>query len=133
MESSLFAKLCRECFLLAGGLTPPHVDLAFSKVAEKVSLEPAAAPCRTCICRHTVLLSPSFSLVPPPSHSPHTPQGRSIAFKQFMEALPLLATSRGCEEREIRALIASSSGPVRRGTIAQAVKLHDREAPRWGR
>lgn len=32
MESGLFFKLCKECWLLNEGLTPPHVDLTFSKV-----------------------------------------------------------------------------------------------------
>ncbi len=32
MESNLFFKLCKECWLLNEGLTPPHVDLTFSKV-----------------------------------------------------------------------------------------------------
>lgn len=36
MESALFSKLCRECGLVGGALTPQQVDLAFAKVADKV-------------------------------------------------------------------------------------------------
>ncbi|KAL4420105.1 hypothetical protein ABPG77_000586 [Micractinium sp. CCAP 211/92] len=87
MESNLFFKLCKECWLLNEGLTPPHVDLTFSKVVPD--------------------------------------KARSIGFKQFLQALPLLAAARGCEVDEVRLLVAAADGPMRRGTTPLAVRFHD--------
>ncbi|KAI3427918.1 hypothetical protein D9Q98_006310 [Chlorella vulgaris] len=54
---------------------------------------------------------------------------RFITFKQFLQALPLLAAARGCEEQEVQMLVAAAEGPVRRGTTPLSVRFHDR----WGK
>lgn len=43
-------------------------------------------------------------LGPPPPPTPHPLQARSIGFRQFLQALPLLAAARGCEVDEVRGL-----------------------------
>jgi hypothetical protein len=51
----------------------------------------------------------------------------------MQQALPLLAEARGCQEAEVRMLVAAANGPVRRGTMPLHVKFHDAPTTRWGK
>lgn len=48
-----------------------------------------------------------------------------MSFKEFENALELLATAKGVAGEDIRQKVAASSGPACNATQAAAVRLHD--------
>ena len=59
-----------------------------------------------------------------------------MSFKEFENALELLATDKGVPGESLRQKVADSSGPMCNATQASAVRLHDDKStytgqPRW--
>ena len=50
---------------------------------------------------------------------------RRLSFKEFENALELLATDKGVPGESLRQKVADSSGPMCNATQASAVRLHD--------
>jgi len=50
---------------------------------------------------------------------------RKIRFEQFQNALRLVASKKGCSNREVQDKVAASSGPVINATRADDVRFHD--------
>ena len=50
---------------------------------------------------------------------------RRMSFKEFDNALELLASDKGVSGEELRQTVAASAGPLCNATQAAAVRLHD--------
>lgn len=50
---------------------------------------------------------------------------RRMSFKEFENALELLAGAKGVDREEVRQKVAASPGPACNATQASAVRLHD--------
>jgi hypothetical protein len=140
LDSSRFAKVCREAGLLGGRFDQTAADLVFAKVGGRrcCTLPAAAGPlgrrwregwrCWWGCCRRALH---------PPAGWAWQVKARGqhrIGYQEFGSALELVAAASSRSVQEVRAAVLGCGGPrLNNSTTPDSVRFYDRRVPRPSR